>query len=56
MAHKNKKNKSAKKPAPKPSKENSRKQQRGWDQETSADVPYDDSIESPRSHNTPSMY
>ncbi|WP_413586612.1 hypothetical protein [Bdellovibrio sp. HCB274] len=56
MAHKNKKKQGTQKSPSKPSKENRQKQPRSWDQETSADIPYDDSIESPRSRQTPSMY
>ncbi len=58
MAQKaNKKNKTISQKSPaKPSKESNKRQQRNWDQETSADIPYDESIESPRSRQTPSMY
>jgi hypothetical protein len=57
MAKKNnKKSRPTQKSTEKPSKESNKRHPKGWDQDTSADIPYDDSIESPRSHQTPSMY
>lgn len=57
MAQKtHKKSRSTQKSPTKPSKDSSKRNPRGWDQETSADIPYDDSVESPRSRQTPSMY
>ncbi|UYL07252.1 hypothetical protein B9G69_009355 [Bdellovibrio sp. SKB1291214] len=57
MAQKtNKKSRSTQKSPAKTSKETNKTHQRSWDQETSADIPYDDSVESPRSRQTPSMY
>jgi hypothetical protein len=57
MAHKNKKtSKTSQKSSSKNAKDNVKRPQRQWDQETSADIPYDDSVESPRGRSTPSMY
>ncbi len=57
MAQKNKKNRSTQKSPSKPSKETSKRiPNRGWSEETSADIRYDESIESPRGRPTPSMF
>ncbi|WP_413560248.1 hypothetical protein [Bdellovibrio sp. HCB209] len=56
MAHKsNKKNTRSQKSSGKTNK-STNKHPTSWEQEVSADTPYDESIESPRSGQKPSMY